>query len=137
MSDELKPGDGIKIDNDTTYEYGADLNADSTPIIDAGEGKEIVIRTFEYRFNLKGKPPVDKQAIFNGHAAEIKTFLWADGLRYHEGFPPRVAIDKDKRGYKIHIVCEGAKGLIFTDKPKNLSEELAKSNKGKLDTPTM
>lgn len=130
--DDLKPGEGIKIDEETKYEFGADLDADKAPIIDHGTGKIVAIRTFEFKMNPNlQKEVVDKQTLFNAHAKQIATLLWADGLVPLESVGPRVIIDKVKGMYQIFVPCEAKTGTVYADTPKNLSEELLKSHKNK------
>ena len=132
----LKPGDGVKIDSDTKYEYGATLESDKVQVVDPGVGKQVLIRTFEFSMNPAMKQTlVDKQALFNNHAKQIATILWGDGLRPLDTIPPRVIIDSEKSIYRIFVTCEAKSGAVFADTTRNLSEELAKSNKEKLDTP--
>lgn len=127
---ELKPGKGITFDDGTKYEYGADLDTQGVPVIDPGEGKANVIREFIFKINPEKikEFPDDKQVIFNTNARQIAHVLWGDGLRPIDGISPRVIIDRKRGFYRIFVPCEGAKGLLFTERPKNLSEELLKSN---------
>lgn len=131
--DELTPGDGVTV-GDTRYEYGANLESDKATISDKGEGKIILVRSFQFAFNplMDGKA-VDKQDLFNVHAKQISTLLWADGLIPLQGESPRVEIDAKKRMYYIFITCEAKKGTVFADKPRNLAEELI--DKRSLDIP--
>lgn len=121
---ELKGGDGISISDDTTYEFGADLNADPTPLIDPGTGKTISIRLFEYKMDPRVKQRPERQALFDAHAKQILTMLWADGLRPMEEVAPRVIIDMKKREYKIFVPAEARLNAMFMDKAKTLSESL-------------
>lgn len=126
---ELKPGDGVKIDDKTKYEYGADLQTEGTPLIDLGIGKTVSIRTFTFRMNPKTKDFSNKQEIFNSHAKQISTILWGDGLRPYEAANPRLIINKKKKMYQIFVPCEAKSGVLFVDKPRNLSEMMLKSRK--------
>lgn len=133
--ESLKAGDGVQI-GDTKYDYGADLSTEGTPVIDPGLGKAVSIRVFEFKANPGVNTlTIDKQALFNSHAKQIATILWGDGWRPLEEVPPRVIIDSS--GYKIFVPCEARIGTTIIEKPKNLSEELTKSNKNKrkLDNP--
>ncbi len=135
--ENLRPGEGVQVDKDTKYEYGATLESDKAQVIDTGVGKQVLIRTFDFKMNPTMKyQEVDKQGIFNAHAKQIATLLWADGLKPLESYSPRVIINPAKETYQIFVTCEAKLGTVFADKTRNLSEELAKSNQGKLDTPT-
>lgn len=127
---ELKPGEGVRIDKDTKYEYGADLHTEGFQLIDPQEGKTNTIRTFEFVMNpAKVREfPTDKQAIFNAHAKQITTILWADGLRPLESVSPRVIIDLKGKKYQIFVPCEAAKGVLFNNKPQSLNEVLSKTS---------
>lgn len=123
---ELKPGEGVTFDDGTKYEYGADLNAPGVPLIDPGEGAPNVIRQFTFRMNPEKikEFPNDRQAIFNTHARQMAQVLWGDGLRPLDSVSPRVIINRKKCFYKIFVPCEAKRGVLFMNKPKNLSEEL-------------
>src|SRR3990167_3350177 len=129
--ENLKPGNGIE-----GYEYGSQLSVEGMPLIDPGEGKTVSIRVFEFKMNPRTIKnfPTDKQLIFNSHVTQISTILWGDGLRPLETNSPRVIIDKKKGFYKIFVPCEARFGVGFVDKPKNLTQELAKQAKRKLDS---
>lgn len=129
----LKPGDGVALDDKTTYDYGADLNVEGVPLIDPGTGKTVSIRTFIFKMSpdkLKEFKSIEKQTLFNTHAKQIFTILWADGLQPLDGVPPRVIIDRKKCLYHIFVPCEARLNTMWMDKPKNLSETL----NTKLDT---
>ena len=133
--EHLKPGEGVRLDDNTKYEFGADLESDKAAILDTGEGKSVVIRVFGFKMNPEVRGEIDKQNIFNAHSKQIATLLWGDGLRPLESVPPRVIIDGKKGTYQIFVPCEARSGVAFADKTRNLSEELLKSSKnGKLDT---
>lgn len=127
--ENLRPGEGVRLDDKTKYEFGADLQTEGAPIIDTGTGKNVVIREFTYKMNPQLKDMPDRQALFNAHAKQISTLLWGDGLRPLENISPRVIINIKDHFYKIYVPCEGRLGNVFVDKPKNLSEELMKSSK--------
>ena len=131
---ELKKGDGIQIDKDTKYEYGSQLETEGVPVIDPGEGKTVAIRVFSFNMNPGRKYYPGKQALFDAHARQISTILWGDGLIPLETNSPRVIIDKKNGFYQIIVPCEARRGVIFVDKPVNLSQELAKQGKRKLDS---
>lgn len=126
---ELKAGDGIKVSDDTKYEYGADLATDGAPVIDPGTGKAVSIRLFEFKMNpqlVESSLPLDKQEIFNAHAKQISTIMWADGLAPLDTVAPRVIIDMKRERYLIFVPCEARIGTTFAELPKNLSQELSK-----------
>lgn len=135
---DLNPGSGVRI-GDTKYEYGASLETEGTPLIDPGTGKTVSIRVFHFKMEpsrVKSFPVNDKQAIFNSHATQIKTILWGDGLIPIEGISPRVIVDKKKMAYNIFVPCEARLNVMWADRPKNLSVELAKGEvKGRLEKP--
>lgn len=123
---DLKPGTGIE-----GYEYGSNLETGGVPLIDPAVGKTISIRTFEFKMNpdqkvIRNFP--DRQTLFNSHAKQIKTILWGDGLIPLEEISPRVIIDAKKHKYQFFIPCKARREVLFMEKPKNLSEELLKSN---------
>jgi hypothetical protein len=125
---DLKPGEGIEVDDKTNYEFGADLSTEGVPLVDPGSGKTVSIRVFTFKINPEKVKsfPSDKQALFNAHAKQIETILWGDGLRPFDSNPPRVIINLKKGIYQIFVPCEAKRDVTFTDKPKNLSELLKK-----------
>lgn len=127
MAERIK---GIQISEDTTYDYGANLETDKAPIIDKGVGKQVLIREFLFKLNpdIKFAENIDRQALFNTHAKQITTILWADGLSSLETNPPRVIIDVSKGIYRIFVPCVARLGTTFADKTRNLSEELKKDS---------
>ena len=126
--EELKPGNGVFV-GDTKYEYGANLDTQGMPLIDPGIGQTVSIRTFSFKMDPnKIRDFPDRQALFNSHARQIKTILWGDGLIPLEEVAPRVIIDMKKHLYHFYIPCKARREVLFMEKPKNLSEELLKSN---------
>lgn len=123
--EHLKPGEGVD-----GYEYGSDLQTEGAPLIDPGTGEIMSIRLFEFKMNpeMVKHFPTDRQELFNAHAKQILTLLWADGLIPFEDVPPRVIIDKKKRMYRIFIPSIARRGNMFMDNPKSLSEQLKTKN---------
>lgn len=126
---ELKPGEGVVLDDKTKYEYGADLHTEGMPLIDPAQGKTISIRTFEFKMNPeKIKDFPTNQVLFNSHAKQIATILWGDGLQPLESVFPRVIIDRKGKKYKIFVPCEAKRGTLFVDKPQSLAEVISKTS---------
>ena len=134
--ENLKPGTGIDVGDNTKYEYASQLNTDGVPLIDPGGDSVVVIRVFKFSMNPATKHLPGKQALFSAHAKQLETILWGDGLRPLETNPPRVIIDSKRRSYQIFIPCQAARGVIFSEKDRNqelLHKQLAN---GKLDSRT-
>ena len=129
--ENLRPGEGVQVDKDMKFDYGAELSTGGTPIIDDGIGQNVLLRTFTYSINPEKirEFPNDKQKIFNDHAKYLTTLLWGDGLRPFDGASPKVIIDRKKGFYKIIVPCEARNGLIFAEQAKNLTQELANEKK--------
>jgi len=126
----FRGGDGIQVFEDTKYDYAADLSTPTTPLIDPQTGKTVVIRAFNFQMNpefFKGMP-VDNQELFNHHARQIQTVLWADGLRPLDEVPPRVIINVKNGLYHIFVPCEARLSTVFADKPRNLSAQITNQN---------
>lgn len=83
--------------------YGQQLVSDDVPLVDAGEGRDIVLREFRFTMLPNAFIPT-KQLLFNSHWPYIRDRLWADGLEPNEDHPPRVVIGK--YAYRIFIVCQ-------------------------------
>lgn len=128
---DLKPGDGVVLDDKTKYDYGADLHTEGMRINDPGIGKTVSIRVFDFKMNPDPKVvfPTDKQILFNAHAKQITTIMWGDGLVPLEGVSPRVIINKKEHKYQIFVPCEAKSDVLFYDKPKSLNEVLTTTSK--------
>lgn len=124
-ADKLTPGTGVE-----GYEYGSDLQTEGVPVMDPGVGKTISIRVFDFKMDpLKAKNfNVDQQTLFNTHASQIKTILWADGLIPMEQASPRVVIHKKKKMYQILIACEPRLHQTIIEKPQSLTKLLKPKN---------
>lgn len=117
--------------------YGATLQTDGTQMVDAGTGKAMVLRTFEFSKNpkvqleLKDKkiPQPTKQQIFNTHWPQIKTILWGDGLIANQDVEPRVVIGKKK--YRIFLLCQAKMGTTIIEKAQTLQEVFKNSGQKK------
>ena len=133
--ENLKPGTGIEVGDNTKYEYASELNTDGIPLIDPGGTSVAVIRVFTFKMNPDRKSLPGKQKLFSSHAKQIETILWGDGLRPLESNPPRVIIDNKKGIYRIFVSCLAAKGVIFSDRDRN-PELLHKQLNRKLDPKT-
>jgi len=122
---ELKAGSGVTI-GDTKYEYGADLHTDGTPLMDPATGKTLSIRLFQFKMNpeMIKEFPTEGQVLFNAHAKQIGTMLWADGLIPLDSVPPRVIINKKDFIYQIFVPCEARLSTVFAERPKSLAEQL-------------
>jgi len=121
--------------NDTKDKWhGAQLGVEGIPLVDAGVGKPLILRVFEFAINpvkvkeLKEKGIiVSKQEIFNTHWPQIKMQIWGDGLVANEQVDPRVIIGKKR--YRIFILCEPKFRNIVVDKPRTLQQVFDKNIK--------
>ena len=105
------------------------------PLIDAGVGKKLIIRVFDFNWGKKMKSQDietiqnDKQAFFNSHARYIKEFLWKDGLSVRDDHDPKMLFNK--KGYRIAVLCEARFGASIFDKPTTLQEIMKPLSKKK------
>lgn len=95
---------------------------------DQGDGKTIVIRSFDFKANpaaFKERTP-SKQELFNAHAKQIEIILWKDGLKVMPDVRPQLILDKKQRGYRIVVGAEPEKGHLINsltlDKQQTLSQ---------------
>lgn len=95
-----------------------------TPLVDAGTGKKLIVRVFDFQWK-KGMKTEDKmnaqnnkQLFFNSHAKYIKDFLWKDGLSILENQDPK--LEFNKKGYRIAVLCEARFGVSIFEKPTTL-----------------
>lgn len=103
---------------------GQDIEVKSDPLVDSGTGKPVILRVFEFSANpemLKKMRPT-KQELFSGHAMQIKTMLWADGLQPFEGISPTVNTSKKREKYRIFVTCEPRPGISVLERPQTLQE---------------
>lgn len=109
--------------------YGQQVTTTSDPLADLGTGQAAIIRTFEFKANpevLKREMPT-KQQLFDNHAAQIKLFLWKDGLEPIDTVEPRIVLSKNKDNYRIYVGCKAKAGVIIADTPTTL-QDLVKPN---------
>ena|SRR3990167_10256398 len=101
--------------------YGKEDRTEDKSIHDKGKGDPVVIRLFEYRFppNLETLP-IKEQLLTPEYLKEIKTRLWADGLRMV--LEPKVDISKE--GCKVFVPCVATTGNSYLEEPKLLQEWL-------------
>lgn len=99
-----------------------ELEVHSDPLIDTESGRPIVLRFFEFNANpdvfISRKPT--KQDLLNGHASQIKMFLWKDGLEIVDAVEPRVIVSKKKDSYRIFVTCQAKPGVAVLDTPQSL-----------------
>ncbi len=106
--------------------FGTTIETPGTPMIDAGIGDALILRTFE--FAMKPLPPgtahPTKQQLFNSHWPHIKDTIRFDGLVANTDVNPRIIIGKKR--YRIFVLCEpkfnqyGIK--VLNGKPTTLQE---------------
>lgn len=120
----LKPGDGVD-----GYEYGADLQTEGSQMIDPALGQTITIRTFEFKMNPDLKEIPSKQELFNAHARQVSTILWADGLVPLEEVLPKLVINLKNKTYQIFVAAKPNRSNTFVETPKKISEYLNASTR--------
>lgn len=101
--------------------FGKEDQTEDKSIHDKGKGEPIVIRQFEFKFRPDlEKLPTKEELLTPDYMKNIKTQLWADGLRLV--LEPRVAITKE--GCNIFVPCQATTGNSFIEEPKYLQEWL-------------
>lgn len=103
---------------------GQELEVKSDPLMDDGTGSKVIIRMFQFAANpeiLKKLKP-SKQELFNSHAMQIKSMLWADGLVPRDDISPTVNTSKKREMYRIFVTCEPRLGVSVLETPKTLQE---------------
>lgn len=110
------------------------IATDGVPMVDAGTGRALILRTFEFKIDYKKLKvleekgiTIDKQQIFNSHWPQIKSTIWGDGLVASTDVDPRVVIGKTR--YRIFILCEPKMGVMLVDRPTNLQTVFKKKAK--------
>lgn len=114
-------GKSFDVQTDTEGWQGQEITSKSTPLIDPGVGKAVVLRVFSFyknpEFTAKG---LSQQEIFNMHWKQISVLLWGDGLRPREDVQPKVV--SEGQTYKIFITCEPRR--VMADNVRNLQDYL-------------
>ena len=103
-----------------------------TPLVDAGTGKKMIIRLFDFKFDPSKKDAIkiaklNKQGFFNSHAKYIKDFLWKDGLRVVDNQDPKLIFKGN--GYRIAVVCQASSGVFIDQKGQTLQDIFKKKKK--------
>jgi len=99
--------------------YGREDQTDESSMHDKGKGEPIVIRLFEFKFKPTiEKTPTKDEILTPEYLKDLKTQLWADGLRLV--LEPRVEIKKE--GCKVFAPCQATTGNSFIEEPKLLQE---------------
>lgn len=82
----------------------------SDPLRDEGEGKAIIVRSFEFRFppGMKGLP-TKEQILTNEYIKYLEVRLWADEIEMIA--EPRVTINNT--GFFVFATCQVKKGSIL------------------------
>ncbi len=104
--------------------YGQEANVQSGPLVDSGTGIPVIMRFFEFKanpVNLKRDKPT-KQDLFNSHYHQIKTTLWADGLKVLEGIEPAIILSKRKDSYRIMVTCIPKEGVSLLESTQTLQQ---------------
>lgn len=111
------------------------IATDGVPMVDAGTGKPLILRVFEFKIDynklkqLEEKGiQMDKQLIFNSHWPQIRSTIWGDGLVASTDVDPRVVIGKTR--YRIFLLCEPKFRVMIADKPTDL-QSIFKKNRQK------
>lgn len=104
-----------------------EMNAEvSTPLVDDGSGKPVILRRFQFQFppNLPHKPT--KKQILEYHKDKLNIFLWKDELELVQ--TPKVRVHTN--GYDIFATCVAKKGslLSYKHKPQLLQHAITKQS---------
>lgn len=96
-----------------------------TRIEDAGSGRPIILRQFDFKYDptLKGRP-TKEQILTEDYKRYLNTLLWADELELVQ--EPKVVFED--KGFKVFAVCQARKGSMlphYANKPLPLQEVLA------------
>lgn len=105
-----------------------EIHSDIKLEMDEGDGKTIVIRSFDFKANpqaFKDRIP-SKQELFNSHLKQIEVILWKDGLKIMTDVQPKLILEKKNKGYRIVVGAEPEKGQLIrsldNDKYQTLSQ---------------
>lgn len=121
MNKKLKD---VVLDGDTYHTEQVETQSKTKLEDDKGNGKEMILRFFEYTANpdiFKDRTP-SAQELFNAHKKEMELKLWQDGMVADPLIDPRLLFSKDKTHYKFVIGCRLGKGQILTSIPLTLSQ---------------
>ena len=119
--------DTIKVQGKEGDWHAQTLKSDGVPMVDAGIGRPLILRVFEFSIKPGQKEVPLKQDIFNSHWAQIRALIWSDGLVASTDVNPRVIIGKKR--YRIFILCEPKFRTVIIDKPTTLQDIFKKIDK--------
>lgn len=90
--------------------YGSTMETERHNIEDPAQGRPIILRKFEFKYNpaLKGKP-TKKQILTKDYIKFLENTLWADNLEMIQD--PKVAFHKT--GFTIFATCQAKRGNII------------------------
>lgn len=107
---------------------GEELQAQSKTHLeqDLGTGAKTVYRFFEFAANpeaFKNRKPT-AQELFNDNKKGIMAMLWKDELRPLEQIEPRLIFSKNKKFFRIIIICVSTSIIGILEDTKTLSQLL-------------
>lgn len=103
---------------------------------DAGFGKTIVVRSFDFKANptaFHAYTP-SKQELFNVHAKQIEEYLWADGLQPMPDVHIQVILSKRRDGYRIVVGAEPRQGQIINRRDQDKIQTLSQAAHGRFNS---
>lgn len=113
-----------ELKNKDTGWHGATIETPTTPMVDSGTGRPLVLRPFRFakKEDVWAKMTPSNQELFNFHWPQMKAMIWGDGLVANTDVAPRVVIQK--KAYTIFVLCEPRFRQMMIDKPRTLQEIL-------------
>lgn len=117
-----------------TYEVKqGEVHSDIKLEADEGDGKTIVIRSFDFKANpqaFKERTP-SKQELFNAHAKQIEVLLWKDGMKVMPDVSPKLMLSKNRKFYRIAVGAEPAKGHLLGSSAQDKFQTLSDAAHGR------
>ena len=106
---------------------GGDVETPITKLEGDEGGNPIIMRTLTFKFppDIEEKDYPTEDDIAHQQLNTVQTFLWKDELVLIEKL--RVTIDKGKRLYYVHAICQARKGGELRETPDTL-EDIAKDD---------
>lgn len=112
-----------------------EVHSDTKLEDDVGDGKAIIIRSFDFRANpsaFKERTP-SKQELFNAHALQIEAMLDGDNLMVMPDVKPQLVLSKQRNGYRIIVGAEPKVGQSISLRDHDKFQTLSQAAHGRFN----
>ena len=116
-----------KFEHENVVWEADEQETETHPLVNEGNGKPIILRTFEFELPPGVEMP-SNQHIIEAHKSKITAFLWKDELVLIQDL--KVVRSKDQKHFRIFATCQPRAGSSIIEKPQLIQDLMrgAKSN---------